>query len=57
MSLEKVQIQIYTPPGINYIFVTLGVVCSDIPYLIGIDVLDKKLLTAENVSNRLVKKK
>lgn len=55
-SLEKVQTPIDTPPGVSYIFVRLGVVSADVPDILDLDVLKKKLLTAGNVSNILVKK-
>lgn len=52
-SLEKIPIRIPTPNN-SYISIGMDIVGAEIPMLIGIDVLDKERLNADNVNNQLI---
>ena len=56
-SLGQVSISLATPPGIPPLPVVMDVVEAEIPALLGLDMLDKELLTADTVTNRLTKRK
>lgn len=55
-SLGTAMIPLETPPGIPTIQVSLDVVSTDVPALLGRDVMDENSLTPCTVSNRLVKR-
>lgn len=52
-SLGKVLLPLATPEGIKPIHVEFEIVQTDIPHLLGMDVLDREELVADTVLNRL----
>ena len=55
-SIGQVNIPLRTPFAIAPINVQLDVVQTDIPALLGMDILDRELLIADTVANRLTKR-
>lgn len=55
-SVGVTTLPLLTPVGVPNLYVKLDVVTADVPALLGLDVLDSHSLTADTVSNKLIKK-
>ncbi len=55
-SLGTVELPLATPNGLPLIYVSLDIVCANVPALLGLDILDSESLFADTVTNRLVKR-
>lgn len=55
-SLGVIDLPLATPPGIPTIYVTCDVILPDVPALLGLSALDAHSVTADTVSNRLIKR-